>query len=85
MNLLLKPFYSEIITDSLKEVAKIVPIDRLLLETDSPYMAPTPFRGKINQPAYLKFVAEEIAKLKQIPFDEVVENTTNNAKRILRI
>lgn len=68
-----------------KEVAKIVPIDRLLLETDSPYMAPTPFRGKINQPAYLKFVAEEIAKLKQISFDEVVENTTNNAKRILRI
>jgi len=63
---------------SLKEVAKHVPLDRMLVETDSPYLAPMPFRGKMNQPAYVKFVAEEIAKLRGIPFEDVAKATSNN-------
>lgn len=68
-----------------KEVAKVVPLERLLLETDAPYMAPVPFRGKENQPAYVKFVAQEIADLRGISFEEVAEATTANAQRILKI
>lgn len=68
-----------------KEVAKAVPLDRLLLETDAPYMTPVPFRGKENQPAYVKFVAQEIAQLRGISFDEVAAATTQNAQRLLKI
>ena len=68
-----------------KEVAKIVPLDRLLLETDAPYMTPVPFRGKENQPAYVKFVAQEIANLRGISFEEVADATTKNAQRLLKI
>ena len=53
-----------------KEVAKTVPLDRLLLETDAPYMTPVPYRGKENQPAYIKFVAQEIANLRNISFEQ---------------
>jgi TatD DNase family protein len=63
---------------ALKEVAKIIPLDRILVETDSPYLAPIPFRGKINQPAYVKYVAEEVARLRGIPVEEVATATTKN-------
>ena len=66
----------------MKEVAKTVPLDRLVLETDAPYLTPVPFRGKENQPAYVKYVAEEIAKLRGISFEEVARATTNNAKEV---
>lgn len=62
----------------LKEVAKHVPLDRILVETDSPYLAPVPFRGKTNQPAYVKYVAEEVARLRGIPFEELAQATTDN-------
>lgn len=65
-----------------KEVAVDIPLDRLLLETDAPYLTPVPFRGTENQPAYVKFVAEEIAKLRQISFDEVSKATSENALRV---
>jgi len=68
-----------------KEVAKTIPLERLLLETDAPYMAPTPMRGQTNLPAYVKYVAEEIAKLREITFEDVANATTNNAERILNI
>ena len=68
-----------------KEVAKEIPLDRMLLETDSPYITPVPYRGKENQPAYVKFVAQEIAKLREITFEEVVSATTDNAKKLLKI
>ena len=68
-----------------KEVAKTVPLDKLLLETDAPYMTPVPYRGKENQPAYVKFVAEEIAKLRGVSFEEIAEATTANAKKLLKI
>lgn len=64
--------------ESLKEVARFVPIDRLLVETDSPYLTPVPFRGKQNEPAFVKQVAQYIADLKQLSFEEVAFATTNN-------
>ncbi|MDX1914083.1 MAG: TatD family hydrolase [Methylophilus sp.] len=62
----------------LKEVAKAIPLDRILVETDSPYLAPIPYRGKMNQPAYVRYVAEEIANLRGISLDEVMQATTDN-------
>lgn len=69
----------------MKEVAKVVPLDRLLLETDAPYLTPVPHRGEENQPAYVKFTAEEIAKIKEISFEELAKQTTQNAEKILKI
>ena len=68
----------------LKESTKIIPLDRILLETDAPYLAPVPYRGKINTPAYLKYIAKEIANIKEISIEEVKEQTTINAKRIFK-
>ncbi|MCX8085936.1 MAG: TatD family hydrolase [Rhodocyclaceae bacterium] len=63
---------------ALKEVAKAVPLDRLLIETDAPYLAPVPHRGKTNQPAWVRHVAEEIARLREQPLEEIAQATTNN-------
>lgn len=68
----------------LKAVAQWVPLDRLLVETDSPYLAPVPYRGKTNQPAYVLHVAEEIARLRELPLDVVAEATTTNFFRLFR-
>ena len=65
-----------------QEAALKVPLDRLLVETDSPYLAPVPFRGKTNQPAYVKYVAEAIARLRGISLDEVASATTENFYRL---
>ena len=62
----------------LKEVAKAVPLERLLVETDSPYLAPVPYRGKQNYPGYTRLVAEYLAELRGISFEEVAEKTTEN-------
>ena len=69
----------------MKEVAGTIPLERLLLETDSPYLTPVPYRGDENQPAYVKFAAQEIAKIKEISYNEVVSATTQNAERIFVI
>lgn len=61
-----------------KEVAQKCPLDRILVETDSPYLAPVPYRGKPNQPAYVLHVAEEIARLRAISLDAVMQATTDN-------
>ena len=68
----------------LKEVARRVPLERMLVETDSPYLAPVPHRGKPNQPAYVRHVAEEIAALRGIAFEEVASRTTENFFRLFR-
>ena len=69
----------------MKEVAIEIPLDYLMLETDSPYLTPVPYRGKENQPAYVKFVAEEIAKLRNENLQDIMIKTTNNAERVFRI
>lgn len=68
-----------------KEVAEAVPLDNLLIETDCPYLAPHPYRGKRNEPSYVKLVAEEIAELKGITYEEVAKKTTENAKKLFGI
>ena len=67
---------------ALKDVAREVPLESMLIETDSPYLAPVPYRGKINQPAYVRFVAEEIARLKGISIESVASATTANFFRL---
>ena len=69
----------------MKDVAKIVPDDKLMLETDAPYLTPVPFRGKQNEPAYIKYTAEEIARLREVNTDYIEEMTTKNAERIFKI
>lgn len=69
----------------MKDVAEVVPLERLLIETDAPYLTPVPRRGEENQPAYVKFVAEEISRLKAVTFEEVALATTQNAQNILGI
>lgn len=69
---------------ALKEVAQQVPLDRILVETDSPYLAPVPYRGKINQPAYVKYVAEEVARLRGISDEALAKATTDNFFRLFR-
>ncbi|MCT2534326.1 TatD family hydrolase [Aquibacillus koreensis] len=68
-----------------KDVAKVVPLDRLLIETDCPFLAPHPNRGKRNEPAYVSLVAEKIAELKEISYEEVCNATTENAMRLFNI
>lgn len=67
---------------TVKDVARRVPLDRLLVETDAPYLAPVPYRGKLNQPAYVKHVAEEVACLRGISLDELAAATTENFFRL---
>jgi TatD DNase family protein len=66
----------------LREVVKRIPLDRLLVETDSPYLAPVPYRGKSNEPKYVREVAEYIAELKNVSFSTLAETTTNNFYRL---
>jgi TatD DNase family protein len=67
---------------TVKDVARRVPLDRLLVETDSPYLAPAPFRGKRNQPAYVRHVAEAIAALREMPIETLAAATTDNFFRL---
>ena len=70
---------------ALKNVARAVPLENMLIETDSPYLAPVPYRGKTNQPAYVRFVAEEIARLKGISLESVAKATTANFFRLFNV
>ncbi|MFY9329794.1 MAG: TatD family hydrolase [Georgfuchsia sp.] len=70
---------------AIKEVARTIPLDRLLVETDSPYLAPVPHRGKRNEPAYVRHVAEEVAKLREIEYSTLAEATTRNFFRLFKI
>lgn len=69
----------------LQDVVKFVPLGNLLIETDAPYLTPQVYRGKRNEPSYVRFVAEKIAELKKISFEKVAEQTTANAKKVYRI
>ena len=66
----------------LRDVAAFVPLDRLLIETDSPYLAPVPYRGKTNNPSYVPHVAKQLAALRQLPVEEIAEITSRNFERL---
>jgi TatD DNase family protein len=70
---------------ALKDVARRVPLERMLIETDSPYLAPVPHRGKRNQPAWVKHVAEEIARLRDVPIETIANATSANFFRLFKI
>lgn len=70
--------------EDLREVARFVPLDRLLIETDSPYLAPVPHRGKPNQPAYVPFVAQQLAQLRQTGVEAIAEATSDNFERLFQ-
>ncbi|OFW10071.1 MAG: DNAase [Acidobacteria bacterium RIFCSPLOWO2_02_FULL_59_13] len=70
---------------ALKEVARRVPLEKLLVETDAPYLAPMPHRGKTNQPGYVRHVAEEIARLKGVTLDRVADSTTENFFKLFNV
>lgn len=69
---------------ALKDVAQKVPLASMLVETDSPYLAPIPFRGKTNQPAYVRHVAEEIARLREQPLQQIMDATTANFFKLFK-
>lgn len=72
-------------TDQYNETVLNVSLENLLLETDAPYLTPEPLRGKRNEPAYVKHVAEKIAKLRKVDFTEIAKTTTQNAKKLFNI
>jgi len=69
----------------LRDVASFVPLDRLLIETDSPYLAPVPYRGKTNNPSFVPFVAKQIAQLRDMSVEAVAEATSSNFERLFRV
>ena len=70
---------------TLAEVVRQIPLERILIETDAPYLAPVPYRGKRNESAYCTLVAQKIAELKDVDFETVAEVTTNNAKSLFKL
>lgn len=70
---------------SLAEVVRKVPLERIVLETDAPYLTPVPYRGRRNESSYIPYIAAKVAELKGIPVEEVAETTTNNAKKLFGI
>jgi TatD DNase family protein len=70
---------------NLKDVIKNIPLDNILLETDSPYLAPVPHRGNPNEPAYIRDIAEYLASIKEIPFEDIENKTSKNATKIFHI
>jgi TatD DNase family protein len=69
----------------LQDVVRYVPLENILIETDSPYLAPVPKRGKMNEPAYVTYVAEFIAQLKNLPLDQVQQTTTQNFLKLFQL
>ncbi|MCX6796962.1 MAG: TatD family hydrolase [Candidatus Doudnabacteria bacterium] len=72
-------------TGNMEKLVKLAPLDKILLETDCPYLAPPPHRGKRNEPLYVKFVAEKLAQLKDLSLDEIARMTSENAKKLFSI
>ena len=73
------------VSEELKEVVREVPLDRFMLETDSPYLAPQAKRGQQNEPAYVEYVAQGVADIRGMPYDDVARITTQNAKRFFNL
>jgi TatD DNase family protein len=71
--------------EALREVARRVPLDRLLIETDSPFLAPVPHRGRVNEPAFVKHVAEELARVRECSVEQIAEATTTNFMKLFKL
>ncbi len=71
--------------ESFQKIVRELPLDSLLVETDAPFLTPVPFRGKRNEPGYVRYTAEKLAEIKKIPFERVAEATTENALRVFRL
>jgi TatD DNase family protein len=71
--------------ESFREIVKRIPLDSLLVETDAPFLTPEPFRGKRNEPSYVRYTAQKVAEIKKVSFDKVAEVTTENALRVYRL
>ena len=69
----------------LQNTFKIIPLERLLIETDSPYLAPVPNRGKKNEPSFIKYTAEKLATIKDISYSEIVQSTTDNFNNLFSL
>jgi TatD DNase family protein len=69
--------------DSLRDVARLVPVDRLLVETDAPFLAPVPHRGRRNEPAWARVTLEAIARLRGVPFDELSAHVAANVRALM--
>jgi TatD DNase family protein len=70
---------------NIQRIVKMIPLANLLIETDAPFLSPQPKRGRRNAPAYVRYIAKKIAELKEIPFEEVARQTTENAKLLFQI
>ena len=68
-----------------QEIVKRLPLDSLLLETDAPFLTPVPFRGKRNEPSYVRYTAQKVAELKKVSLEKVAHVTTENALRVYRL
>jgi TatD DNase family protein len=68
-----------------REIVERIPLESLLVETDAPFIAPEPFRGKRNEPSYVRYTAQKVAEIKKVPFEKVAEVTTENALRVYRL
>jgi TatD DNase family protein len=71
--------------DVFKEIVRKLPLESLLVETDAPYLTPVPFRGKRNEPSYVRYTAEKVAEVKKVSFEKVAEVTTQNALRVFGV
>jgi len=71
--------------EDLRETVRTIPMESLLVETDSPFLTPDPFRGKRNEPSYVRYTAQKVAEIKKISFEKVAEMTTKNARRVYRL
>ena len=71
--------------ESLREIVKKIPLESLLVETDAPFLTPEPFRGKRNEPSYVRYTVQKVAEIKKVSFDKVAEVTTENALRVYRL
>ncbi|MDI7260339.1 MAG: TatD family hydrolase [Thermodesulfobacteriota bacterium] len=71
--------------EQFQEIVKRIPLESLLVETDAPFLTPVPFRGKRNEPSYVRYTAKKIAEIKKVPFEKVAEATTENALRVFRL
>ncbi len=67
------------------EIIRRLPLEYLLIETDAPFLAPVPFRGKRNEPSYVRYTAQKVAEIKEVSLEEVAEVTTENALRVYRL